>query len=147
MFDKILVPLDGSEAAEEALVPAFSLARHPGRQITLLRIAPPEVSGLNLMGGPSSARARDEFNQPAEAAAYLARVQERWAHNGVPIETQVLSGAPAELIVTVAQQARVDLIVMSTHGRSGLSRLVYGSVAEAVLRGARTPLLLIPIAA
>lgn len=147
MFDKILVPLDGSDMAESALAPAFSLASHCGRQVVLLRVTLPQTV-LSPAGAPppaSSVMTSAHKDEQAEAAAYLARVKERWAGADIPIETHVLAGAPAELIVKVAQQQRVDLIVMSTHGRTGFSRLIYGSVAEAVLRGARLPLLLIPI--
>jgi nucleotide-binding universal stress UspA family protein len=63
---------------------------------------------------------------------------------GIPVRTRVLAGVAPELIVATAAEEPVDLIVMSTHGRAGLTRLLYGSVAEAVLRGAHTPVLLIP---
>ena len=56
----------------------------------------------------------------------------------------MLSGTPPEVIVNFAREQSIDLIVMSTHGRSGFSRLIYGSVAEAVLRGAHLPIMLIP---
>jgi nucleotide-binding universal stress UspA family protein len=148
MFEKVLVPLDGSEAAEDALAPAFSLARQYGSRIILLRVACPDLTTVGLAGmhSPLSTTNVDYARERSEAQAYLDEVLKHWAATGVSIQTQVLIGAPAELIVKVAREERVDLIVMSTHGRSGVSRLVYGSVAEAVLRGARTPMLLIPIA-
>jgi nucleotide-binding universal stress UspA family protein len=65
--------------------------------------------------------------------------------SGVSVRTEVVSGAPPDVILDVADAEHVDLVVMSTHGRSGLGRLVYGSVAESVLRGSRIPVLLIPV--
>ncbi len=85
------------------------------------------------------------FYQHEEAEAYLFSVKLRWQAAGVPMRGQVLSGTPPEMIVAFAKEQGIDLIAMSTRGRSGFSRLIYGSVAEAVLRGARLPVLLIPI--
>jgi nucleotide-binding universal stress UspA family protein len=63
----------------------------------------------------------------------------------LPVDYQLAFGAAPEMIVHIADQTHAELIVMSTHGRSGLNRFLYGSVAEAVLRGAHVPLLLIPV--
>ena len=85
-----------------------------------------------------------QFAAPNAAEGYLHAIQSQWQATGVPVSTRVAIGAAPELIVHVANQINADLIVMSTHGRSGLSRFLYGSVAEAVLRGTQLPLLLIP---
>lgn len=147
MFGKLLVPLDGSEMAENALAPAFRLARQFGSEVVLVRIIVPERMMVEVSGVLTplpTVRARGAFDEAAEARAYLEAVKKKWAHTGAVIHTRTPTGAPTELIAKVARDERVDVIVMSTHGRSGVSRLLYGSVAEAVLRGARTPMLLIP---
>jgi nucleotide-binding universal stress UspA family protein len=97
--------------------------------------------------GPEYLQLRDmrEQRNLAESEAYLRGVQARWEATGVPVTTRVAVGAAPEMIVQEAAQCDAELIVMSTHGRSGLSRFLYGSVAEAVLRGSRLPLLLIPV--
>lgn len=148
MFARILVPLDGSELAEIALAPAFEMARKFASEVVLLCVAGVEERLVEPMGaGLYSPNAWNGNGacQSDQGQAYLADIQHRWQKTGVPIRTRVTFGAPPELIVTVAQQEQVDLIVMSTHGRTGFSRLVYGSVAEAVLRGAHLPVLLLPI--
>jgi nucleotide-binding universal stress UspA family protein len=79
-----------------------------------------------------------------EAEDYLKALKARLAAKGVHrVETSVWYGEPASAIVDAAQARKVDLIVMTTHGRSGLGRLVLGSVAETVLRATRTPILLV----
>lgn len=145
MFRTILVPLDGSSLAEQALTPACRIAEKFGSALLLLRVvtlerALPTLPLLTPRGESESAASPRPVMDEAEA--YL---------NGLslpstvrPVRTQVLAGAPPEMIVTTAVASEVDLIVMSTHGRTGLVRLLYGSVAEAVLRGASVPVLLVP---
>jgi len=144
MFQKILVTLDGSEFAERALGPAAQIAKEFHSKITLLRIPVIEAQvaapyGIGLPSEPDVKRSHDE------AESYLYSIQMRLLGSGVAARTEVVSGVPADVILDVAEAERIDLIVMSTHGRSGLSRLFYGSVAESVLRGASIPVLLIPI--
>ena len=145
MFKHIMIPLDGSLLAEQALAPACSVAERFGGRLLLLRVVTGERSlpGLpHLAGrqpGGTGSLARPLFE---EAEAYLAGL--RLPSPTIPVSTRVLSGAPPELIIATAAENNVDLIVMSTHGRAGLTRLLYGSVAEAVLRGATVPVLLVP---
>ena len=150
MFKKILIPLDGSELAERALEPAIHIAEKFGGNVILLRVATPETVLVGLAGltpQPYEVYDADLRRDQEEAEAYLNGIETQWAAAKIPIRTEVISGTPPEMIVEAAQAAGVDLVVMSTHGRSGLSRLIYGSVAEAVLRGARVPVLLIPLKA
>ena len=148
MYRHILVTLDGSDLAERALQPAFLFAEKFGAEVTLLRVMPADEDIVALAGsGPQSLKLNDlrEARERAESEAYLRAIQSQWQATGVRVSTQVAFGAAPELIVHVADQINADLIVMSTHGRSGLSRFLYGSVAEAVLRGTQLPLLLIPV--
>src|SRR5574337_896370 len=117
MFDKILIPLDGSELAERALAPAFRLAKQFGGTVVLLRVAVPEPVLVTLPG--LSPRSYDVYDaelrrDQEEAEAYLSGLKLEWHGAGVPIHIETISGAPAEMIVAVAQEQAVDMIVMST---------------------------------
>jgi nucleotide-binding universal stress UspA family protein len=133
---KILVPLDGSSVAEIALPEAVELARG-GATLVLLRAAEP----VRL---PAADPTERQVKIVREAERYLAAVA-AWARKAgvTEIETSVWYAPPAEAIIEAARVRDVDLIVMSTHGRSGLGRLVLGSVAETVVRGTTTPILLL----
>lgn len=136
-LEKILVPLDGSALAEAALAAALETAQASGARLLLLRAAHAHTfPGVD----PTDA----EVRVVGEAETYLRGLAERLATQGVAdVQTSVWYGPAPEAIVEAARFHRVDLIVMSTHGRSGLGRLILGSVAEAVLRGTRTPILLV----
>ena len=131
----ILVPLDGSPLGELALTPAVDLARDKGARLILLRAA----EAHTLVADPTEA----QVAAVREAEDYLAAVRARGAAAITEVETSVWYGPPAEAIVEAARYRGADLIVMSSHGRSGLGRLVLGSVAEMVLRATPTPILLI----
>ena len=135
-FKTILVPLDGSTLAEGALSRAIGLARE-GAQVILLRAA--EAHTL-----PTADAADAQVKVVREAEEYLAAVKARLLKGGAKnVETSIWYGPPAEAIVEAAGFRKADLIVMSSHGRSGLGRLVLGSVAESALRATKTPILLI----
>jgi nucleotide-binding universal stress UspA family protein len=136
-FGTILVPLDGSALAEAALPKAVELAEVSGAHILLLRAAQAQtLPGVD----PTEAQVR----VVSEAEAYLAEIQKRLARQGhVKVETAVWYGPAAYAIVEAARVRKADEIVMTTHGRSGLGRLLLGSVAESVLRGTTTPILLL----
>jgi nucleotide-binding universal stress UspA family protein len=147
MFNKILVPLDGSELAERALASAFTLAAQAEGEVHLLRVCAPEkmlVPNTPVFGGygllwPDQALETAE----EEARAYLAAIQKSKAPRPVRVRAQVFEGGVAEAIVDTAVADKMDLIVMSSHGYSGLTRWVLGSVAEKVLRSAPCPVLVI----
>jgi nucleotide-binding universal stress UspA family protein len=133
---KIMVPLDGSRLAEVALPEAFEFGRR-GAAVLLLRAA----EGTRL---PAADPTESQVAAVREAEGYLASVAVRARKAGVEkVDTSVWYGPPAESIIDAARVSGVDLIVMSSHGRSGLGRLVLGSVAETVLRGTTTPILLL----
>jgi nucleotide-binding universal stress UspA family protein len=133
----ILVPLDGSALAEAALPKALELAEASGGNLLLLRAA----QALDLPGVDNTEAQVRVVN---EAEAYLAEVQARLGRQShVHVDSAVWYGPAAVAIVEAALARRVDQIVMTTHGRSGLGRLLLGSVAESVLRGITTPILLL----
>ena len=136
-LDKILVPLDGSMLAEAALSAACDFAARDGAIISLLRAA-------EAMPRPGGDVVEAQVTAIREAEEYLASVVRRLADKKVTrVETHVWYGPPAAAIVEAAAAQKADLIVMSTHGRSGLGRLVLGSVAESVLRGTTVPILVV----
>ncbi len=147
MFNTILVTVDGSDLSERALGPAFDMAEKHGAEVVLLRVLTLDVVSIAGGMGPQYHELRNlhEKHDRDEAEAYLRRLKAQWQCTGVPITTRVITGAAPEMILQVAEQVEADLIVMTTHGRTGLDRLLYGSVAEAVLRGTRWPVLMIPI--
>lgn len=145
MYEKILVPLDGSALAEEAIPHAEDIARRMGSEIVLLRVSSPVQTTIASDGTAVMADyLENEVRQvEVELTAYLSRVAARLRHAGVEACTAVKFGDAAEQIVDYAEAHGVGLIAMSTHGRTGLSRWVYGSVASRVLQAAAVPVLLI----
>jgi nucleotide-binding universal stress UspA family protein len=136
-LQKILVPLDGSALAETALLSAVPLAEATGAALLLLRAA--EASAL-AVGDPADAQVK----VVREAEAYLEAVRSRvQGESRAPVATAVWYGHPAEAIAEAARFNRVDLVAMTTHGRSGLGRLLLGSVAETVIRSTATPILVL----
>lgn len=136
--DRVLVPLDGSPLAEMALPKALELlSDSPSATLILLRAA----HATSLPGiDPTEAQAA----VVREAESYLDAIAARLEARGVArIVRSVWYSTAAKAIVEAADVRRADVIVMSTHGRSGLGRLLLGSVAESVLRGTRTPILLV----
>lgn len=159
-YQRMLVPLDGSERAASALVHAESLAKLAHAQLVLVQVIPSAAMlvsetavGSSGMGLPTvdpfvSASQYESIEQTLAEGAKTA-LDEAAAPllaNGVQVETVILKGSPAESIIAYAREFNIDMIVMSTHGRSGLARLVYGSVAESVLHHAPCPVLLVRVA-
>jgi nucleotide-binding universal stress UspA family protein len=136
-LDKRLVALDGSTLAETAMWTALDLAETSGASISLLRAAEayPRLGGDPVVAQIMALR---------EAEEYLAAVVRRLEYRGFRrVETHVWYGSAAAAIVEAATVQKADMIVMSTHGRTGLGRLILGSVAESVLRGTTVPILIV----
>ena len=145
MFKHLLVPLDGSELAEQAVAAAVELARHFNSQITLLRVtnAPYLLTQSHNSSFAELITSLEEAEWQ-ETTEYLRQQQEQLQEQGIECQYVVATGEPvAEIILQKVTQLQVDAIVMGTHGRSGLRRWVYGSVADRVLRHAEVPVLLI----
>lgn len=144
---KILVPLDGSELAECALAPALALAGAVQSELLLLRVVAGREPLPEAMGpaGDEMAAALDEAGalERAEAEAYLQRVYATHDKQRLFFDVQSTDGDIADAIVSYADSRNVDLIVISSHGRSGIGRWLHGSVAEKVLRGANCATLII----
>lgn len=145
MYKRILVPLDGSALAERALPHAAEIARCMQSTVWLLRITLRQDYVTSPAGGgalyPEEVLERDR----EDATTYLKSVEARLSHDysNLIVATEALAGSAAEAIIDYARERGMDVIVMSSHGRSGLSRWVYGSVADKVLRGAHCPTLIV----
>ena len=133
-MNAVLVPLDGSTLARRALPFALAIASRSQRPLILLKA----VSTLNY---PTETVARRVLH---EAELELEEVAIVLTADGVQVQTRVADGEPATAILDAAMQDDVGLIVMSTHGRGGLGRWLYGSVADTVLRHAPAPVLIVP---
>ncbi|NWF94189.1 MAG: universal stress protein [Syntrophaceae bacterium] len=141
MYKKILVPLDGSELAKKALEHAEKLAKTFDAEIVLFEVVP----FIPIYGSPELVTPLIIDEKQKEAAErYLADLAGELRGRGHKVTTVVRTGQQvAGEIIDFAKESGVDLIVMCTHGRSGLTRWVLGSVAHKVLTRAETPILLI----
>lgn len=143
MYEKILVPLDGSDLAERAIRHAREIARGTRSEILLLQavnLPMPVVPEAVLI---PDTKWLDEARK--EAARYLEGIAAPLREEGMRVRTLLDDRPPADAILHIATREEVDLIVMSTHGRGGLSRMLMGSVAESVFRAtSRTVMLVKP---
>jgi nucleotide-binding universal stress UspA family protein len=142
------MPLDGSETGEAALLAVEDLVSKlaPGARIevTLLQlvsIQPYIVAAEAGLQVPDTDREMESSKQ--KALEYLDRTAEILRSEGAAVRIRVEIGSPAEEIITVADEIDANLIAMSTHGRSGITRWAFGSVSDRVLRGAHQPVLLV----
>jgi len=158
-YQRILVPLDGSRHAAAALQHAETLATLAQARLILVQVLPSTAMLVSEtavatpgMGMPSidpylssSQFESVEHSLEHEAAKMLAEVAEPLRARSLQVDTVLLKGAPADAILAYASKEAVDMIVMSTHGRTGFFRLVFGSVAESVLHHAPCPVLLVRV--
>ncbi len=145
MYKKILVPLDGSKLAEVALAHVEQLAWELGSSLILLRVVrPPRAVEYTRQEEMMALNREREAVFKHDAETYLAAHRGELRNKNLEVSTHIIvSEAVATAILDFAESEGVDLIAMSTHGRSGLGRWVYGSVADKVLQGAICPILLI----
>ena len=131
-FTKIMVPLDGSEFAEAALDPAMAIARAMGAEVVLFRVAQriPRAGKLAEMPDVYDEVVAATYR---EAEDYLTALQEELASDRVSIEYRSAAGGIARQILDFAAEEDIDLMVLSSHGRTGVDRWVRGSVAQKVL--------------
>ncbi len=140
MYKLILLPLDGSSLAEEALPHAVAQAENFQAELILLKVLEPLAKYHNIS---LEADGRVEKATRELAREYLERVATDVRDRGVSVRVITIEGNPHEGIVSCAEAEQVDLIVISTRGHSGLSRWLMGSVADRVVRGASVPVLLV----
>lgn len=152
MYKKILVTLDGSSLAEQVLPHVKALIEgRPNAQVYLLSVAQViDPAAAAAMLYPMAAYPGRPFDEQAERRRledelcnYLRGIELQLNQNGNAINSEVRFGQPAEEIIGYARDSQADLIAMSTHGRSGIARWAYGSVADRVLHAAECPVLLV----
>jgi nucleotide-binding universal stress UspA family protein len=146
MYRKVVVPLDGSELAEGVLPHVTQVIRDRGSQVFLLSVAPlvkgvaPPVVDVRI---PSADMQEERQHTRQEMAEYLKAVAQRLGSTAADVQVSVRFGRPADEILAFVSEVGADMIAMSAHGRSGISRWVFGNVADRVLRGATCPVLLV----
>lgn len=143
MYTRLIVPLDGSDIAEHALTEATTMAALTGASLHLVRVvdlaqAERAVFGVMVDPGFMGALLREEIES---AMGYLDDVKNRLTLEGLTVTTEVLRGPTTNTLVDVAQPG--DLMIMASHGRSGVRRWFLGSIAEDVIRRSRVPVLLV----
>ena len=155
MYKKILVPLDGSELAECVFprVKAITEGCGAAEVVFVQAVEPVHLpSGIFSDGGEVFSEANAECTRGqidarnrAEAGAYLSQVAGRIELKGASVKTDLLQGKSADSLAEYATKNEFDLIVIATHGRSGISRWVWGSVADRLLRSACVPVLMVRV--
>jgi nucleotide-binding universal stress UspA family protein len=145
---RILAPLDGSVLAEAILEPALRLARlEPEAELILLTVVQPAtaVAGMPEHAQSAALPAQDVADRKGERArAYLEGVIRRLEASGVAVRARVqVAASIVPAILEMAREEHADVVALATHGRSGLVRLALGSVADKLVRGSRTPVLLL----
>ena len=140
MYKRILIPLDGSRLAEGILPFVLQIAGPLDLEVILVRVEQPIAP--QVIEGTTHFTVDDIPARMKDAREYLAPVAAELRRQGARVTTEARYGNPVAEIVAAARQTGADIIAMTTHGRSGVSRLVFGSVAEAVLRRAEIPVLM-----
>ena len=143
MYKSILAPLDGSKQAERILPHVEELALRFGAEVIFIRVVEPLVSTISIHGSNPEMyidMVDDLYN---EAKAYLTALKGEFREKGISVKTIVRKGTVVNNIISVSESEDVDLIAMASHGRTGLERVFYGSVAAGVLHQVDRPLLLI----
>ncbi|WP_136808238.1 universal stress protein [Desulfosediminicola flagellatus] len=152
MSERILIPLDGSKLGESALsyVEGLISRMAPGEKvtITLLHVITEVIHDLNLQGGGevvSIPYTEDELTKMKDGATdYLNKVSDGLRNEKLTVICKVsVSTNPADEIIKTEEEVNADLVAMSTHGRGGISRFAFGSIADKVMRGGTTPVLMV----
>ncbi|MFC6961372.1 universal stress protein [Halocatena marina] len=137
----VLIPLDGSEQSDRAL--AHATETIPTKSVTLMTVIDPSSGFSTGAGTPGAAEVWYE-SEKKRVKVRLSNAREQVETAGLEVETVVETGRPAPAIVEYATTHDIDQIVMGSHGRKGVSRLLLGSVAEAVVRRSPVPVTVVP---
>jgi nucleotide-binding universal stress UspA family protein len=147
MYSRILVPLDGSSYAEQALLPAIAIAQAAAATLYLVQVHEPIIpSSLSTWGidGIPNNDLQEDAEQRGYEQAYLDALAQKTAQTAaITVEPVILDGSVTEQLVAYAAQQAIDLVVMTTHGRSGFARVWLGSNADAFVRHSHIPVLLV----
>jgi nucleotide-binding universal stress UspA family protein len=152
MYQRILLPLDGSELAERILPHTIELARRFGATVVLLHAMTSRVEVLSrtasadpVGASPVTAEVAEDVVAAEEDSTtrYFAHITERLQAEGLQVEQVIMEGDAVRTLAHVVKEQRIDLVTMATHGRSTLGRLFLGSVAESLLQEVEVPVLLL----
>ena len=146
MYQKIMVPLDGSELAECVLPHVtFFLNQFQNCKATFVRVVNPVPVSFGLETSPAFFEEAEtsELAMKSSAEDYLKQIVEGFKDKAGETEIAVLMGRTAESLIDFSESQHVDLIIIATHGRSGISRWVMGSVADRILHSSHAPILMI----
>ena len=148
MINHVLVPLDGSQFAEKALPVARQVIKSGGHIILLTAITSPAPPVYAYPSSEVMHEIEDDMEYLKEAQPhaqeYMERVAQKLRLQGYEVSIEVVTGDPASAIIHAAEHLHVEMVIMSTHGRSGLSRFLFGSVTLKVLSECPIPVLVIP---
>lgn len=145
MYKNVMVPLDGSSLAE-CVLPHVDALTKAGliEKVTFVRVAEPVRVPVDVEGPVLDKQWQEtQAERRAEAEDYLGKLLSRLNYGKVNVGSQVLMGTAADSLADYAVKKGIDLIIIASHGRSGISRWVWGSVAERILRSARAPVLIV----
>lgn len=143
VYSSILVPTDGSERVEAAVEHAVEVADANGASLHGLHVVGTDAfAGVTVDGSWGSI---DQLLRE-DAAAAVERIRSLAAGSDVRVTTEIVEGKPSREIVGYAEREGCDLVVMGTHGRGGIDRLLLGSVAESVVRASSVPVTTVPVA-
>lgn len=143
MYKTILVPLDGSKRAESILAHAEALAAAFGAKVVLLQVVEPSVSIVTPYDMVPYYDPKEAERMVADSQGYLHGKEGELRARGIDVKSCIENGPVVAGILEVAEREGADLIAMASHGRTGLGRVFYGSVAAGVLHKADRPLLLV----
>jgi len=146
MYEKIMVPLDGSELAECVLPHVEGLIKgcHVSN-VVFVRVVEPITAPVgigNVYIGREESRERESTRKSA-VKDYLNQIMDRLKHEGTELHSEVLVGRVADSLADYTEKNDIDLILIATHGRSGVTRWVRGSIADKILRSSNAPVLMV----
>jgi nucleotide-binding universal stress UspA family protein len=144
VYKKILVPLDGSPQAECVIPHLETIAKTGVKDIELISVVEPiEIPTRGRIAINEDDLKKIAAELKSDAHKYLDQVAKRLTRSGIKVHPIILTGKPAESLIEYIENNDIDLVIMATHGRSGITRLFWGSIAEKVLRSVVVPVLLV----
>lgn len=143
MYRKILIPLDGSGRAERIFPYVEELAHKFAATVVLVRVVEPLVAGVAPYEMGAAYIVEEIERRTKEAQAYVTRLAGEFAQKSLSVKSYVEYGSVVSTILEIAEKENADLIALASHGRTGLGRVFYGSVAAGILQRVDRPVLLI----
>ncbi|MBN1376676.1 MAG: universal stress protein [Dehalococcoidia bacterium] len=144
MYDRIVVPLDGSPLAECVVPHIEALAKSPECEVQLVTVVEPvDIPTKGKIALSDEDLQQIYKDQEKDAHTYLNQIIDRLSKSDIQTRPLILRGKPAETLVEYIYNNSIDLLIMATHGRSGITKLFWGSIAEKVIRAVNIPVLLV----